>query len=121
FRLGRVRLYQISLEECSDEGNCYIFQVHLLREKLELCNKDGAHATVVHLTCRATSNPVRMSYALRRPILNDRRVQLCEPYRIISTVPRVRCTILVHENLKIPPFNRKLLVTVFWDMHVFFI
>ncbi|KAJ9575925.1 hypothetical protein L9F63_007237, partial [Diploptera punctata] len=23
--------------------------VHLLREKLELCNKDGAHATVVHL------------------------------------------------------------------------
>ncbi|KAJ9597264.1 hypothetical protein L9F63_011868, partial [Diploptera punctata] len=24
--------------------------VHLLREKLELCNKDGAHATVVHLS-----------------------------------------------------------------------
>ncbi|KAJ9594751.1 hypothetical protein L9F63_013961, partial [Diploptera punctata] len=24
-------------------------EVHLLREKLELCNKDGAHTTVVHL------------------------------------------------------------------------
>ncbi|KAJ9595907.1 hypothetical protein L9F63_012926, partial [Diploptera punctata] len=28
------------------------FQVHLLREKLELCNKDGVHATVVHLDMR---------------------------------------------------------------------
>ncbi|KAJ9587199.1 hypothetical protein L9F63_019279, partial [Diploptera punctata] len=27
-------------------------KVHLLREKLELCNKDGAHATVVHLDMR---------------------------------------------------------------------
>ncbi|KAJ9578490.1 hypothetical protein L9F63_005310, partial [Diploptera punctata] len=28
----------------------FIENVHLLREKLELCNKDGAHATVVHLS-----------------------------------------------------------------------
>ncbi|KAJ9598603.1 hypothetical protein L9F63_010732, partial [Diploptera punctata] len=31
--------------------------VHLLREKLELCNKDGAHATVVHLDSPRSGRP----------------------------------------------------------------
>ncbi|KAJ9596775.1 hypothetical protein L9F63_012206, partial [Diploptera punctata] len=30
--------------------------VHLLREKLELCNKDGAHATVVHRADRKVTH-----------------------------------------------------------------
>ncbi|KAJ9589073.1 hypothetical protein L9F63_017632, partial [Diploptera punctata] len=35
-------------------SNAFII-VHLLREKLELCNKDGAHATVVHLDMRGVN------------------------------------------------------------------
>ncbi|KAJ9592171.1 hypothetical protein L9F63_001287, partial [Diploptera punctata] len=34
-----------------------ITYVHLLREKLELCNKDGAHATVVHLDSPRSGRP----------------------------------------------------------------
>ncbi|KAJ9587232.1 hypothetical protein L9F63_019256, partial [Diploptera punctata] len=63
-----------------------IEDVHLLREKLELCNKDGAHATVVHLGIEAA-------------ILNDRRVQL----RALSQKFNISYGAVydtVHENLK---------------------